>query len=217
MPGVPPSEAFGTRERDEAGERVRGDPRRSRVLRRRVDVALAEALHLDQPAPGERRGDREVARVDRAVGGRRRGRDRAGHVHVDVDELRAERAAERRAQVARLEPGRSRSSRSRRPGSPGCRRRRRGSRSRSGRRKLPGPLSSPVGSVTSRSSVPGTKSKKTRPLVVCGRAGRADGDDVEHARPAGHRHRDAEARRRGRRPRRRSSSPKVVSVFVAAT
>ena len=62
-PGVP-SDAFGTlkvmkREIGFAADRDRAERRAARVL-----VALAEALHLDQPAPRERRRDREVAQRD---------------------------------------------------------------------------------------------------------------------------------------------------------
>ena len=124
-----------------------------------VLVALAEALHLDQPAPRERRRDLEVARRVCRGG---RGRGGAGRiVHVDVDELRAERAAEGRRQVARPSAGRSRRSRRRRPGTPGCRRRPAGSCPRSDRRSCRARCRRCSDRCTSRSSVPGTKSKTT--------------------------------------------------------
>jgi hypothetical protein len=62
-------------------------------------IALTEALHLDQPAPGEGRRDREPSQ---RVGGGGRRRGCAGHPRVDVDELGAERAAEGLGEVARL-------------------------------------------------------------------------------------------------------------------
>ena len=82
-------------EGDEARHRVGADRDRPERGAVRVDVALAEALHLEQPAPGAPGRDRVVALQER---GRRRGvrRRRGRVVDVDVDELRAERAAERR-------------------------------------------------------------------------------------------------------------------------
>ena len=66
-------------------------------------VALTEALGLDQAVPRERRGDLEVARRIRGTG--RGVRGRGGRVmHVDVDQLGAERTPERFRQVARPEP-----------------------------------------------------------------------------------------------------------------
>ena len=119
-PGVP-SDAFGTRKvmKREIGLALIATV--PSVVPGGVLVALAEALHLDQPAPRERRRDLEVARRVRGGG---RGRSTApGIVHVDVDELRAERAAEGRRQVARLHAEDHVRCRRRRPGTPGCRRR----------------------------------------------------------------------------------------------
>src|SRR4029453_13756363 len=67
----------------------------------RVDIALAEALHLDQPAPRRPGRDAVVAQRERR---RRGGARRGGVVDVDVDQLRAERAAEGGAEVAGLQP-----------------------------------------------------------------------------------------------------------------
>src|SRR5262249_31758247 len=63
--------------------------------------ALAEALHLEEPAPRRSGGDDVVALRER---GRRRGVSWRGAriANVHVDQLRAERAAEGRAQVADL-------------------------------------------------------------------------------------------------------------------
>ena len=58
--------------------------------------------------------------------------------------------------------------------------------------------------------------EQDRSLLLGGAAGRADRDDVEDARPAGHRDVDAECAVGGARSRRRSS-PSSASVFVAAT
>ena len=64
-----------------------------------VDKALPEALHLDQPVPGS---------IQRVVTGRERRRCRVSHDcrigDVDVDQLGAERAAERLRQVRGLHP-----------------------------------------------------------------------------------------------------------------
>ena len=199
-------------DRDEAGDGVPRDPDRPERCTRRVDVALAEALGLDQAAPRERRGDREVPR---RVGGGRRGRDRAGHMDVDVDELRAERAAECRAQVTRLQPedhvragvvdlepldveGAGLEVRRGRVG------------------VVPGAVvvAVRVGHVEeqrARHEVEEDRARRVRRAARC-----ADGDDVEHARAAGDRDVDAERAvggggRRGERSSpssRRCSSPR---------
>src|SRR5215813_1962501 len=67
----------------------------------RVDETLAETLHLQQPAPRRPGGDDVVALRER---GRSRGVPWRGAriASVHVDQLRAERAAEGRAQVADL-------------------------------------------------------------------------------------------------------------------
>ena len=63
-----PSDAFGTLNVMKREIAVRDDRHRAERVAARVDVALAEALHLDQAAPRERRRDREVAqRVGAAV------------------------------------------------------------------------------------------------------------------------------------------------------
>ena len=100
-PGVP-ERRLRHAEGDEARDRVARDRRPCRAVAPcGVDVALAEALHLDQPAPRRRR-PRSCSCASRERRGGR-GRRRARDVHVDVDELRAERAAEGRRQVARLD------------------------------------------------------------------------------------------------------------------
>ena len=118
-PGVP-SDRLRDGDGDEAGDGVRRDPDRAERRARRVDVALAEALHLDQATPGERRRDREVAR---RVRGGRRGRDRR-RARGRRCRRAARRAGCRTSRSGHASAaGRSRSSRRRRPGTPGCRRR----------------------------------------------------------------------------------------------
>src|SRR2546425_13219887 len=67
----------------------------------RVDIALAKPLHLDQAAPGRAERDPVVAlRERRCRRGVRRSRRRI--MHVDVDQLRTQRAAERWRQIVYL-------------------------------------------------------------------------------------------------------------------
>ena len=68
-----------------------------------VDVALAEALDLEEPVPRPARGYLVVALVERSRD-RRVGRRRSRIVNVHVDELGPEGAAERRAEVPGLDP-----------------------------------------------------------------------------------------------------------------
>ena len=100
-PGVPPSAALVTVKvmyRVTAFARMSTEPT---VVAAGVDEALAEALHLDQPVPGRVGGHRVVALRE----GRRGRVGAAGGVgDVDVDQLRAERAAEGRRQVRGLHP-----------------------------------------------------------------------------------------------------------------
>ena len=95
-----------TRERDVARDRVSADRDGAhRGRRSRIDEALAEALDLEQPAPGAPRSDGSCVLGNDAECRRRR---RTGLVHVDVNELGAEWAAEGRRQVAGLDPERNR-------------------------------------------------------------------------------------------------------------
>ena len=105
---------LGHRERDVPRDLRSRDGDRADRVAAGVDEPLAEALHLDQPAPGAGRLDRVVALRERRG---RRGRRRRRVADVDVDQLGAERAAEGRCQVARLHPEGHCRARCRRPGS----------------------------------------------------------------------------------------------------
>ena len=211
-PGVP-SDAFGTlnvmkREIGFAADRHR--PERGPAG---VDVALAEALHLDQPAPREAGRDREVAQRVRRRG---RGRGCARNAHVDVDELRAERAAERLRQVARLQPEGH-------VGAgvvdlepldvEGARVEVRGRR-----------VGVVAGAVVVAVRVGHVEEQRARheveedgALRLRRRAARADGDDVEDVRAAGDRDVEAERAASGAVVRGDRGRRGFASVFVAAT
>ncbi len=85
--------SLGHAERDETRQRVGPDVDRAQRATGRILEPLPEALYLDQRAPG---GVRRYLEVAGRVGGRRQGVDRRRIVDVDVDQLRAQRAAEGR-------------------------------------------------------------------------------------------------------------------------
>ena len=158
-PGCPAQCRLVHGERDVARDLVGADrdgAHRGRVGR--IDEPLAEALHLEQPAPGARRRD-GVVRVAGTTPPSTSAMHRAG---ARRRQRAARRAGCRRSATGRGSgPGRSPCCRCRRPGNRSCRTRQRGNPGPSGRRNCPGPLSSPVGSVLSNSSVPWTTSLTT--------------------------------------------------------
>ena len=175
---------------------VRGIADRAERRAARVTVALAEALHLEQAAPGERRRDREVA-VPATV--RRRSTSATRPARGRRRRRAARRAGCRTSASGRASArGRSRPCPRRRPGSAGGRTRRRGSRATSDTRSCPGRCRRRrVGDVEQQRAR--HEVEDDRALDVRGRAVRADRDDVEHGRAAGDRDGDAE-RAVGARP-----------------